>query len=286
MSGERSQTGLKILAAYLAVSAPAAAIALGTGRISRAILVLHLVALILVAMLLLRPRAGLIMDWLPLASVPFLYAELPRLALTGLHDGRVQRWELTTFATSPAQTFAGRWSSPLLSELVHAAYVSYYAIIYIPPVLLYLRGRRETFHDTAAGLMTVFACCYLFFIVFPVAGPRYLWAPPPGVFEGPVRRFVLHVLAAGSAKGTAFPSSHVAVATVQSVLAFRWSARAGLTLSVLTTGLAFGAVYGGFHYGVDVLAGAAVGLVIGITLLFVNRDASEPARTAVHEPTM
>jgi membrane-associated phospholipid phosphatase len=285
MSGERSQTGLKILAAYLAVSAPVAAIALAAGRMSRAVLVLHSFALIIVVMLLYRPRTGLITDWLPLASIPFLYAELPRLALTGLRDSSVQRWELSTFDTSPAQALAGRWSDPLVSELLHAAYVSYYAIIYVPPVVLYLRGRRESFYSTVAGLMTVFAFCYLIFIVFPVAGPRYLWPPPPGVFEGPVRRFVLSVLAAGSAKGTAFPSSHVAVATVQSILAFRWSARAGVALSVLTTGLALGAVYGGFHYGVDVLAGAGVGLVIGITLTFVNRDASVPARTAVHAQT-
>jgi membrane-associated phospholipid phosphatase len=221
------------------------------------------------------------MDWLPLAAIPFLYAELPRLALTGLHDGRVQRWELSTFDTSPAQTLAARWSAPLLSELLHAAYLSYYAIIYVPPVLLYLRGRRDTFYSTVAGLMTVFVLCYTIFIMFPVAGPRYLWAPPERAFDGPVRRLVLHVLAAGSARGTAFPSSHVAVATVQSILAFRWSARAGVTLGVLTTGLALGAVYGGFHYGVDVLAGAGVGLVTGITLLFVNRDARQSARTAV-----
>ena len=285
MSGERSQTGLKILAVYLAVSAPPAAIAFAAGRTSRAILVLHLFALIIVAVLLYRPRAGLITDWLPLASIPFLYAELPRLALTGLNDSSVQRWELSTFDTSPAQELAGRWSAPLVSELLHAAYVSYYAIIYVPPVVLYLRGRRESFFSTVAGLMTVFAFCYLTFVVFPVAGPRYLWPPPPGVFDGPVRRFVLNVLAAGSAKGTAFPSSHVAVATVQSILAFRRSARAGVALSVITTGLALGAVYGGFHYGVDVLAGAGVGLVIGITLLFASRDASVPARTAVYAQT-
>jgi membrane-associated phospholipid phosphatase len=169
--------------------------------------------------------------------------------------------------------------------LLHAAYVSYYAIIYVPPVVLYLRRRRETFYSTVAGLMTVFAFSYFIFVVFPVAGPRYVWPPPPAVFDGPVRRFVLHVLAAGSAKGTAFPSSHVAVATVQSVLAFRWSARAGVVLSVLTTGLALGAVYGGFHYGVDVLAGAAVGLVIGITLLIANRDTGAAARPAVYAQT-
>lgn len=248
---------------------------------SAGILALHATALIAVAALLYRPRAGFMVDWIPLASIPFLYAELPRLALTGLHDGAVQRWELSTFHTSPAQTLAARWSSPLLSELLHAAYVSYYAIIYVPPILLYWRGRHETFQKTVAGLMTVFGVCYTAFIFFPVAGPRYVWSAPLDVFDGPVRRFVLHVLAAGSAKGTAFPSSHVAVATVQSVLAFRWSTRAAVVLSMLTTGLAVGAVYGGFHYAVDVLAGAMIGLVIAVTLSFTNHDELERARPSV-----
>jgi membrane-associated phospholipid phosphatase len=281
MSGEHPHGGLGILAAYLAVSSAAAAIALAAGRMSVGVFALHFLALIVVATLLYRRRAGFITDWMPLASIPFLYAELPRLALTNLHDASVQRWELSTFGTSPAKMLATRWSSPLLSEVLHAAYVSYYAIIYVPPIVLYLRGRRETFRSTVIGLMAVFTVCYLAFIVFPVAGPRYVWPPPAGVFDGPVRRFVLRVLAAGSAKGTAFPSSHVAVATVQSVLAFHWSRRAGALLSMLTTGLAIGAVYGGFHYAVDVLAGAMLGLVIGITLLFANHHVDRRPRPAI-----
>jgi membrane-associated phospholipid phosphatase len=248
---------------------------------SLTVMALHLAGLGLAGVLLYHPRATPFVDWLPLASIPFLYAELPQLALTGLHDAAVQRWELAMFDTSPAQELATRWPSPVLSELLHAAYVSYYAIIYVPPVLLYVRGRRDVFQSTVAGLMTVFAVCYAMFIVFPVAGPRYVWSPPPGVFDGAVRRFVMHVLAAGSAKGTAFPSSHVAVATVQSVLAFRWSKGAGWVLSTLTAGLGVGAIYGGFHYGVDVLAGAAVGLVIGITLSFTNHNGPRRARPTV-----
>ena len=51
-----------------------------------------------------------------------------------------------------------------------------------------------------------------------------------------------------------------------------WSVRAGAGLSVLTTLLAFGAVYGGFHYAIDVIAGAGVGLALGLALSFATRD--------------
>lgn len=277
IAGHRPRA-IEILTAYLAVSAPAAVhAAVAHDNTSGIVLAFHLFALGLAAALLFRRSSGFIVDWLPLLAIPFLYAELPHIAISGLHDPAVQRWELATFGASPAQSLATSWPSPYISELLHLAYVSYYGIIYLPPIFLYLRRSREQFETTVAGLMTVFALCYAIFIVFPVAGPRYEWPAPPGVFDGPIRRFVLDVLTAGSARGTAFPSSHVAVATVQSVLAFRWSVRAGATLSTLTAGLALGAVYGGFHYGIDVLAGATIGLVIGITLVFAHRRARAQA---------
>lgn len=227
---------------------------------------MHIAALFAVAALVFTRQTGAVADWLPLIAIPFLYAELPRIAVGGMHDAVVQHWEAATFGTSPVYWASVRWPSALLSESLHAAYLSYYVIIFGPPILLYARGELGEFRSTVAGLLTMFAICYLVFLVFPVAGPRYEWAPPPTVFDGPVRRLALRILAAGSSRGTAFPSSHVAVATVQTMLAFRRSARTGLLLGALTSGMSIGAVYGGFHYGVDVLAGAVVGMAIGLAL--------------------
>jgi membrane-associated phospholipid phosphatase len=264
--------GLVILAVYLALSAVPAIIATVSGRTSVFIAIVHLAALAGVAMLITRRASGVAVEWIPLVAIPLLYTELPHIAVPRLYDATVQHWESLFFGASPARTAATNWPYPALSELLHAGYISYYAIIFGPPLFLYLRGQSELFRGTVAGLMTTFAVCYAVFIVFPVAGPRYQWTAPAGSFDGPVRQLVLGVLSAGSAKGTAFPSSHVAVATVQSLLAFRWSVRAGVGLSVLTTLLAFGAVYGGFHYAVDVMAGAGVGLALGLALSFATRD--------------
>ena len=84
-------------------------------------------------------------DWLPLVALPFLYAELPYLiggAGSPFRDAVVQRWESDLFGASPAQTLAGALPSRWLSEVLHGGYISYYLIIYVPPLLLYLRGRR------------------------------------------------------------------------------------------------------------------------------------------------
>ncbi|MFI5227647.1 MAG: phosphatase PAP2 family protein [Gemmatimonadales bacterium] len=267
-------TATTVLSAYLAVSAVAAGAAAAGGQTSVAVLAIHLTALALVAYLANAHARGVVADWLPIAAVPVLYAELPSIHVGALHDAVVQRWETWWFGASPAHVAAARWPSHALSELLHAAYLSYYAVIVLPPLVLYLRGDRAEFARVTAGLVSSFAICFAIFIVFPVAGPRYAWAPPPGIYDGPIRRFVVHVLEAGSSRGTAFPSSHVAVAVAQSVMIFAWSRRCGLALSVVTLLLAAGAVYGGFHYAVDAVAGGLIGCVVGAVFSFGNRDES------------
>jgi membrane-associated phospholipid phosphatase len=222
-------------------------------------------------------RVEAALAWLPVVAVPFLYAELPAL-MAGIgstyHDATVQRWELWLFGgSSPARTFApavARATPPAvtlaISEVLHAGYLSFYAIIYLPIVILFARGDRETFGRAIAGLTTIFAATYVVFVLFPVQGPRYLWPAPSAIPDGLFRALALRVLEGGSSRGTAFPSAHVAVAAMQSLFALQWHRPFGALLSVLTVLLALGAVYGGYHYTVDVLAGAMVGLAAGFAL--------------------
>jgi membrane-associated phospholipid phosphatase len=214
-------------------------------------------------------------DWTPLLAVPALYAEIPDLifgANSSLHDQMVQNWEATLFGgASPAHVAAGHWPWMGLSELLHLGYLSYYGIIYLPPLLLYLRNERWEFEVTIVALAITFAGCFAIFVYFPVAGPRYLWSAPPGVPDGPIRRLALRVLATGSSKGAAFPSSHVAVSVVQSMLMLRHHRRAGIVIAGASVLLALGAVYGGFHYGIDVLAGAATGALIATATIALAR---------------
>ena len=73
------------------------------------------------------------------------------------------------------------------------------------------------------------------------------------------------LLAEGSAWGTAFPSSHVAVALVAAWCAWCFVRPLGFVLLPAAVLLALGTVYGQFHYAVDAVAGAALaGLVIGL----------------------
>ena len=217
---------------------------------------------------------------LPLVAIPFLYWELPLLnqaLAAGYHDPVVVGWERALFGGEPARELAGALPWVWLSEPLHVAYLMLYPLIFVPPLLLLVRREKEAFRTTVFGLMLAALACYLVFVYFPVQGPRY-FGPPEGVPDGPVRRLTLAVLEQGSSRGSAFPSSHVGIMTAQSILALVYQRRFGVVVSLVTVALAFGAVYGGFHYGVDVLVGGCVGGVSAwVALRFVRADASTPA---------
>lgn len=223
---------------------------------------LHTTLLLVIALTTLRDRsAPWLRAWAPLLAIFFLYAELPDLITAAGHtaplDDVVISWEQRLFGGQPAREWAAGDQTPWLSEMLHLAYLAYFPIIYVLPLALWITGRREAFATATFGLMLTFVACFVCYIAFPVAGPRYLWpsSAPDGVF----RDVATYLLQAGSSRGTAFPSSHVAVAVAQSILAARFMPRAGVIITMLTVGLGAGAVYGGFHYAVDVAAGALLG---------------------------
>jgi len=224
---------------------------------------LHAAALALSLLVLTRvaraPR--LVRDWLPLALGPFLYIEL-RWLIEGAgqphRDATVVQWERALFGGDPSSAWAPAWANTLLSEALHLCYASYYLLVLVPPVVLYLRGQRADFAQTLLALAVVYAACFATYLFFPVDGPRYLIGPAAAP-DGPIRGLVLHLLAQGSSRGTAFPSSHVAASVVASLCALRADPRLGWPIAVLTVGLTLGTVYGGFHYAVDGLAGVVTG---------------------------
>jgi membrane-associated phospholipid phosphatase len=151
-----------------------------------------------------------------------------------------------------------------LSEILHFSYISYYLIIYGPPIYLYLKGRRAAHQQLVFTLMLTFFVHYVFFIYFPVQGPRYLFAAPDAgnISTGFFYNLAHKILEAGSSRGAAFPSSHVGVSFAQAALAFQLLPGMAPAILVLSSGLALGAVYGGFHYATDVVCGLLLGVLL------------------------
>ena len=129
----------------------------------------------------------IIFDWLPLLLVPVLYTELAPLNLM-VHAGHyfdslIIAVERATVGM-PSRDLAANFPILWLSEILHAGYLSYYFIIFIPPCILYVARKTEAYRRVVFTVLLSFFMHYLFFIYFPVQGPRYLFPAPGGRGRG------------------------------------------------------------------------------------------------------
>ena len=217
-----------------------------------------------------RERQPAIAAWGILLATVATYALVPALheALTQgpvrYRDDLVQRWELTLFGGHPSRTLAAQLPGPLVRELFQLAYLAYYPLVVLPLAWLWHQGRHEALRRTRTAVIATFVASYALFLLLPVRGPRYLWPLPVDADSGPVATLVQSILARGSSAGTAFPSLPAGVAVTLAVMAWRTRALPAMPLALLAAGLCVGAVAGGYHYAVDILAGAAVGFTAAL----------------------
>ncbi|HET8650284.1 MAG TPA: phosphatase PAP2 family protein [Gemmatimonadales bacterium] len=228
------------------------------------------VLIVLLVVLASRPDLGpagrAIRELYPMILLVGLYSGLDVLnggGAAAVHDATVQRWELALFGSQISRTWWQTHPSIFWSTVLHGAYLSYYLILTLPALWFALHRRWLGLRQFVFTVMAAFFVCYLFFVFFPVAGPYYAFPRPTGPFvETITARLVYGALASGSSYGAAFPSSHVAATLAAAVAAWRGSRRIGLILAVPTILLTIAVVYCQMHYGVDALAGLAVGVVV------------------------
>ncbi len=257
-----------ILAVYLIVVSVVAALRLSVNPGGWWLLLAHV---LFAALLFLITRPGLgpvgktIREIYPLLLLPALYSELDVLnsASGPLHDALVQRWEVLLFGGQISREWWQSAPSRVWSTIFHGAYLSYYLIISAPALYFAWRGDLQAVRQFVLIVIATFVICYLAFIFFPVAGPYYLFPRPDRWFIDNIpARLTYEALATGSSYGAAFPSSHVAAALAATMAAARSSRRLGMLLLVPTMLMTVGVVYCQMHYGVDALAGVAVGLLV------------------------
>jgi membrane-associated phospholipid phosphatase len=235
---------------------------------------------IVAAVLAPRARAAgtagqLLAEFYPLVLTIALYTHVGLVNAAGgvAHDAIVQRWEEALFGGQPSLEWIRAWPFPWWSSLLHGAYLSFYLILAGSPLGLWARGRRHAAREAIFSIMATFYVCYASFLAFPVAGPRYSFAPADNAATAvPLARLTHRLLESGSAWGTAFPSSHVAVALVAAAAAWRGWRPLGVLVPAAVL-LSLGTVYGQLHYAVDAAAGA---LLAAAVLLFTCRRRYDP----------
>lgn len=211
--------------------------------------------------------AGFVRVLYPAMLYSLFYSELERAdhwIFPGFLDQQLVAFERAIFGVDPnlwimnAQT---AWAN----EIMMLGYFSYYLLIPLVALPLFLRGRINDLRGMLYGTTVAFVISYIGFVVFPVEGPRYYLAahfpePLAGWVFVPLVRYIIDQ---GAIHGGCMPSSHVAVALVILFWARRTMPRMGSILSPFVFFLILGTAWGRFHYVTD----AVVGIIVAAAAL-------------------
>ena len=205
-------------------------------------------------------------DWYPIATILIFYLEIPPLAQMVLRrylDDKIMEFEGRLFNGQPSLYLSERFPSRWLSAFLHLCYFSYYPIVVALAGVLYFQGRHESFHEVVFAEVLTFNLCLIWYILMPVLGPYYKFEKIRGpLADGFFFKLVHAILSSAASKGTAFPSSHCAIAVIVVLYAARYHPIAFTVLCPFGVGLVVGTVYGRMHYAVDTIVGTVLAAII------------------------
>jgi hypothetical protein len=173
------------------------------------------------------------------------------------------------FGSTPAVTLS-QAGGPVIDEIMHAFYFSYYPIIIGGIVLAWSGGRRSGempapgFHRAMTCMMLGFFLSYVWYPFLPARGPWESPAIMAGLrpFDGWFFTGAIELIIRNAAvSGGCFPSAHVSGAWALTFGLHSKHRTAALWFALVATGLSVACVYTRYHHGVDVLAGLTVAAV-------------------------
>ena len=161
--------------------------------------------------------------------------------------------------------------SRLLTELFFFGYFTYFFLMAGPFWLLLLRGQRKKAERGIAYICTAFYLMYLFYLFFPVMGPKYYFPELRAMsytnFDGLFFTNIMkYVFSRTNLSGAAFPSSHAAITVFSLIITFRYWRKLAYVLAPFTLLLLVSTVYIYAHYAVDTAAGALLGVVFAFVI--------------------
>jgi membrane-associated phospholipid phosphatase len=206
-------------------------------------------------------------DVYPIAVVPQVFNCLQPL-ITGLglpnQDANlvaIDRWLL---AGHDAARLTAPFIRPWLSDLLFAAYFSFFLFPFAVGLPLFFRRGREAYRRFVFAVVLTFYVSYAGYFLVPARGPRYYQWPADDVRTrvSAVSRWVYDGLnSVEYTKDDVFPSGHVMVTTACLIGAWRSNRRLFWGLLPVGLLLATATIYCRYHYVADVVAGFALAFV-------------------------
>ncbi|MBE0643760.1 MAG: phosphatase PAP2 family protein [Bacteroidetes bacterium] len=232
------------------------------------------------------PRtASFVRYLLPLVLYPAIYGMLHAMVTAGrpsstyLIDSVLHHIDLTLFGTDPV-AWLGNHGHPLLTDLLHLTYFSYYFGMPVLMILMFRGNRRDDFRRALAAMIMGWYGALITYALFPALGPSRWMADQLPVLHGllPITAWVQAFLAANlnPAVRDCVPSMHTGVTLLTLVFAFRFQRRYFWLFLLPGLGIIAATVYIQAHYAIDVILGIAAAGVIYWLSGVVYPEASVP----------
>src|SRR5271165_4486022 len=252
----------------------------------------NLCAIIAILLLARKQRDGVAWefahDWLPLIFFTVVFEEVSFLSLSirsGWQNAHLIAFESLLFPVPPAVWMRERASAWLI-EFLEFGYFTFYPLYPVFGGIFWGFRRRPrfacAFRRLTDTLSVGYALCYATYLLFPTQSPANRLGMQQFVSahsSGPFQAMVHLIQSRGGVHGNAFPSSHIMLAFVVLVFAFRFLPRVAPWLLAPILLMCVGAVYDGYHYASDVVAGALIGIVVGLTFIRSSPGKIKPSHT-------
>ncbi len=215
-----------------------------------------------------------IRDWYPQAVFLFCFEELGALAhliRSGWCDAWMLRFDEWLTGVNPTVWLA-QFVSPLLTDIMQMAYLSYFFFLTILGIVLYIWGadsaqdnspRRYAFWAVMTGSIASYVIGYAISLFVPVESPHFFLAttqltPLRGGLFTQLSDLIEHY---GRVHGGAFPSEHVVGSFVALLGARKYRRQLFWSFLPIFVCMCVSTIYVRNHYVADVLAGIVVGWI-------------------------
>lgn len=170
----------------------------------------------------------------------------------------------------------------IINEMFFFSYFFYYGLVATGVWILFIRKRYEESIRTLFIISVSFFIMYVWFIFFPVKGPKYYFAELNQMWYTNFRGFFFTKVMKGlfnntNLGGAAFPSSHVALALISFILNWRYNRYLVPAYLPLTILLFISTVYLYAHYFIDIPAGIVAGILLYLLVPLLLKPAKHLA---------
>jgi membrane-associated phospholipid phosphatase len=235
--------------------------------------------LMLLFIRLTNPSRNLVVQFFRLCYIQALYILyfteciwLSQLMFDGASfDAFFANLDFRIFGFQPAIQFPRYFQEyRIVNEMFFFSYFFYYALVSTGVWILFIRKHYQIAVRVLFIISVSFFIMYVWFIFFPVKGPKYFFPELHAIWYSNFRGFFFTKIVKGvfnntNLGGAAFPSSHVAMALIAFILNWKYNRYLTPVYLPLTILLFVSTVYLYAHYFVDIPAGILTG--IGLYLL-------------------